>query len=269
MSGIRRLRAGRRGRDTRVPLATGFPARRAWLHLTVQDANGQVVFESGATNPDGSILGNDNDLDPAAYEPHYLSIDSPEQVQIYEAIMGNVDGQVTTILLAAAQYLKDNRLLPTGFDKSSVLDDIAVRGTALGDDDFGAGFASDAHHGVVIGNGDHTVGTDDTVRGDGEGFGEFIAQSGGVGGEEVAAVKVTYRVLVGSAVGVWRDKPMGQAQTGLYQATITGLDMVLSLDPPVNPKVNGTLQYYVQAFDNVGNRSESAAGSLTVRYCIG
>jgi hypothetical protein len=115
---------------------TGFPARRAWLHLTVQDADGQTVFESGATNPDGSIVGNDNDQDPAAYEPHYLSIDDPEQVQIYESIMGDLEGQATTILLKGAEYLKDNRLPPSGFDKVSVQDDIAVRGAALDDEDF-------------------------------------------------------------------------------------------------------------------------------------
>lgn len=118
---------------------TGFPARRAWLHLTVQDAEGQTVFESGATNPDGSIVGNDNDLDATAYEPHYLSIDSPEQVQIYESIMGNSEGHVTTILLEGAEYLKDNRLPPIGFDKNSVQEEIAVRGGALDDDDFADG----------------------------------------------------------------------------------------------------------------------------------
>jgi hypothetical protein len=115
---------------------TSFPSRRAWIHLTVWDASGQVVFESGAARSDGSIAGNDNDLDPAAYEPHYLVIDSPEQVQIYEAIMGDIDGAVTTVLLRAAQYLKDNRLPPAGFDKSSVPDDIAVRGAARADPDF-------------------------------------------------------------------------------------------------------------------------------------
>jgi hypothetical protein len=118
---------------------TGFPARRAWLHFTVQDANGQVIFESGAFSADGSISGNDNDADPAAYEPHYPVIDSPDQVQIYEAIMGDSEGTVTTTLLKGAGYLKDNRLPPTGFDKGSVQADIAVHGDALKDPDFGGG----------------------------------------------------------------------------------------------------------------------------------
>ncbi len=115
---------------------TAFPSRRAWIHLTVQDASGNVLFESGAVSPDGSITGNDNDTDPFAFEPHYPSINSTEQVQIYEAIMGNTEGQPTTTLLAGAKYLKDNRLLPAGFAKGAVEPDIAVYGAAVDDADF-------------------------------------------------------------------------------------------------------------------------------------
>ena len=118
---------------------TGFPSRRAWIQFTVRDAAGEVVFQSGITNPDGSIAGNDNDEDPAAFEPHYLTIDSPDQVQIYEAIMADSEGQVTTTLLKGAGYLKDNRLPPAGFDKDRVQADIAVHGAALEDQDFGSG----------------------------------------------------------------------------------------------------------------------------------
>jgi hypothetical protein len=117
---------------------TGFPSRRAWIHLTVQDAEDQVVFESGAVNPDGAIEGNDNDADPAAYEPHYTLIDNPDQVQIYEPIIGDTEGAVTTVLLRGAGYLKDSRLLPAGFDKASAHEDIAVHGAAL--EDHGGGW---------------------------------------------------------------------------------------------------------------------------------
>jgi hypothetical protein len=118
---------------------TGFPSRRAWIHLLVQNANGQVVFESGRPNADGSIDGNDNDLDAASFETHHLVIDEPGQVQIYEAIMANTDGEVTTTLLRGAGYLKDNRLLPSGFDKLAAEADIAVHGVALDDADFSGG----------------------------------------------------------------------------------------------------------------------------------
>ena len=117
-------------------LPTAYPSRRVWVHFTVRDGEGAPVFESGAFGPDGSIAGNDNDTDPGRYEPHYGEITSPEQVQIYEGILAGPDGEVTTGLITAVDYLKDNRLLPDGFDKTTAEEDIAVRGAAAGDGDF-------------------------------------------------------------------------------------------------------------------------------------
>jgi len=118
---------------------TAFPSRRAWLHFTVEDAQGTIIFESGGYNPDGSIIGNDNDLDAGAYESHYEMIHSPDQVQIYEAILQDTNDEVTTALLRAMGYLKDNRILPGGFDKATAGGDIAVKGAAFEDDNFVAG----------------------------------------------------------------------------------------------------------------------------------
>jgi hypothetical protein len=120
-------------------LPTGFPARRVWLHVAVRDAADRVVFESGAVNPDGSILGNENDSDPGVCEKHYEEIVSPDQVQIYEAILENVEGAITTHLLEAKGYRKDNRLLPAGFDKDTADEDIRVYGVAASDEDFQGG----------------------------------------------------------------------------------------------------------------------------------
>jgi hypothetical protein len=117
-------------------LPTAYPSRRAWLHVVVRDANGRVVFESGALNPDGSIVGNDNDRDPLKYEPHYRKITSADQVEIYEPILKDSDGKVTTGLLHAVGYLKDNRLLPHGFDKATAEPDITVKGRAADDPEF-------------------------------------------------------------------------------------------------------------------------------------
>ena len=117
-------------------LPTAYPSRRVWLHVVVRDRNGQAVFESGALNPDGSIKGNHNDSDPLQFEPHYREITSPEQVQIYEPILKDSSGRVTTGLLSAVGYLKDNRLLPSGFNKQNAEKDIAVIGEAADDPNF-------------------------------------------------------------------------------------------------------------------------------------
>ena len=61
------------------------------------------------------------------------------QVQVYETIMGDAEGNITYTLLSGAQYRKDNRLTPKGFDKYSVPEDVAVKGAALDDADFNLG----------------------------------------------------------------------------------------------------------------------------------
>jgi hypothetical protein len=117
-------------------LPTAYPSRRAWLHVAIRDANGRTVFESGGLNPDASIKGNDNDADPLRFEPHYQEITSPEQVEIYESIPKDSAGHVTTGLLSAVGYLKDNRILPSGFNKQTADKDIAVIGEAANDPNF-------------------------------------------------------------------------------------------------------------------------------------
>jgi putative ubiquitin-RnfH superfamily antitoxin RatB of RatAB toxin-antitoxin module len=115
---------------------TGYPSRRTWVHLTVRDRQGRAVFESGAVTKDGLIQGNDNDADATKYEPHYDQITSADQVEIYEPIMGDPNNVPTTGLLTATHYIKDNRLLPRGFDKTTADNDIGVFGAALQDANF-------------------------------------------------------------------------------------------------------------------------------------
>jgi hypothetical protein len=110
-----------------------------WLHVTVRDQNSRKIFESGGLAPSGLIEGNDNDADPARYETHYREIRQSGQVQIYESIMADTNGSVTTGLLTAAKYVKDNRLLPRGFNKATAEPDIAVIGDASQDNDFTGG----------------------------------------------------------------------------------------------------------------------------------
>ncbi len=115
---------------------TAYPSRRAWLHVLVRDRDGRVAFESGAMHPDGSIEGNDNDADASRFEPHYREIKNSDEVQIYEPILKDQDGRITTGLSNAVGYLKDNRLLPSGFQKQNADKDIAVTGDAADDPNF-------------------------------------------------------------------------------------------------------------------------------------
>jgi hypothetical protein len=109
---------------------TGHPYRRAWLHVRVADARGRTLFESGAPGDRGDLL------DAAtSWMPHFDQITQPNQVQIYESVMGDAEGRRTYGLLRATKYLKDNRLPPRGFP--DVVDaDIAVRGQATSDANF-------------------------------------------------------------------------------------------------------------------------------------
>jgi len=136
---------------------TGYPSRRMWLNFKVTDSSNNVVFESGGINANGSITGADNDTNPAIFEPHYDLITSEDQVQIYEPVMGNSDNQLTYTLLRGAQYLKDNRLTPQGFNKLSVPLDVAVFGQAMNDDNFNQGSDTITYRFPVVVSGELTV----------------------------------------------------------------------------------------------------------------
>lgn len=117
-------------------LPSGYPSRRVIVHVTVRDENDNTVFETGKVNSDGSVAELDSDQDADQFEPHYQLINSAKQVQVYETIMQDYQGDITYTLLRAKSYLKDNRLLPNGFDKQSVPNKIKVQGEANSDDDF-------------------------------------------------------------------------------------------------------------------------------------
>jgi len=109
---------------------SGFPSRRAWLHVTVKDAQQQTVFESGGWNADGELLAGEG------FHAHADRI-TDTSPQVYESVMEDTDGAVTARLLRAAAYRKDNRLLPAGYTSAAMANDtIGVKGAALGDADF-------------------------------------------------------------------------------------------------------------------------------------
>jgi PKD repeat protein len=125
---------------------TSYPSRRVYIHLAAADQNDVLLFESGALatdasgKPTGAVIGVDADTDAGpAFEPHHGEITSPNQVQVYEAIMEDISGNQTYTLLNAARYSKDNRLLPRGFPRDTTDSDIAIVGQAELDLDFAAG----------------------------------------------------------------------------------------------------------------------------------
>ena len=114
-------------------LPTGYPSRRMWLHMTVTDANNQVVFESGAVDADGQLSTDSNRLSANClavskppgfssddcYEPHRDVINNASQVAIYETVLSDTNGDITHVLLHADSYLKENRIPPRGFTNNA------------------------------------------------------------------------------------------------------------------------------------------------------
>ena len=126
---------------------TAYPSRRAWVRFAVTNAWGERVFESGAFSPDGRVIGDDHDADGSLYEPHHTVITSPDEVQVYQGVMVDGSGGVTTGLMSAHRWVKDNRILPDGFDPERADPRVRVIGLAAGDPDFTAG--SDRVHYTV------------------------------------------------------------------------------------------------------------------------
>lgn len=112
---------------------TGIPFRRMWIKITVTDSDGNVVFNSGDYDEHGELVYKPEE----GYQTHYDLITSENQTQIYEAILGDVNGEHTYTLLRASTYLKDNRLPPRGFVSTfEDYENIAIYGEAVSDPDF-------------------------------------------------------------------------------------------------------------------------------------
>ncbi len=111
---------------------SGYPSRRAVLEFVVTTPAGDTLFQSGVMNAAYELPGEDSH-----FEPHHQVISDPGQVQIYEAVFGDVTGQFTTILDRFFVQLKDNRLAPIGFTIDDPrYDTTQIVGGALTDPDF-------------------------------------------------------------------------------------------------------------------------------------
>lgn len=111
---------------------SGYPSRRAVVQFIITDQNQDTIFQSGVFNGNHEV----KNIDPV-YEPHYNTINDPSQILIYEIVMGDENGDFTTVIERADHALKDNRIPPEGFLSTfPSYDTIKVVGDALNDPDF-------------------------------------------------------------------------------------------------------------------------------------
>lgn len=100
----------------------------------VQDSKlcATCAFEEGAADQHGHIVSRSG-----GYAAHHDVITQPDQVQVYEAVIGDSADTPTRSLLGATAYLKDNRLLPRGFISGGPDDaHTAIRGEATRDGNY-------------------------------------------------------------------------------------------------------------------------------------
>ncbi len=109
----------------RFPSGVGF--RRAFLEVVVLDAADEVLWASGSTDALGRILGPDGQPLPTefptvladgtmVYQRHHQVVSDPTQVQIYEELALSPEGEFTTNFLNRATVVKDNRMIPHGWE---------------------------------------------------------------------------------------------------------------------------------------------------------
>jgi hypothetical protein len=131
LSGLQRTSEGLRAvvtvnNLTGHDLPTGVGFRRMFLEVLVLDAQGAVLWASGRTNELGFLVDGVSDevlpseqpgrFPAAPPQPHHQIIDSGDQVQIYQELIRDSDGMLTTSFLRRVETIKDNRVRPKGYD---------------------------------------------------------------------------------------------------------------------------------------------------------
>jgi hypothetical protein len=108
-------------------LPSGVAFRRAFITFEALDGEGKVIWASGRTNSAGAIVRGVSDevlpteflYDPTSrkqvFQPHHEVITDEGEAQIYEELMANVQGKITTSFVASDHHVKNNRLLPKGW----------------------------------------------------------------------------------------------------------------------------------------------------------
>ncbi len=134
---------------------SGYPSRRAFLHLELIDAAGAVLWQSGQVDAQGRLMGANGQPLPAEllggpYHPHRQQILAADEVLVYESVMDDGHGLPSFDLLGAEGFLKDNRLLPIGHHDETT-GPLSTAPIGVSDSDFAPGVDEVAVHVVVSG----------------------------------------------------------------------------------------------------------------------
>jgi Cytochrome P460 len=103
----------------KFPSGVGF--RRAYIEFTALDANGKTIWSSGQSNDKGVLLDAAGkplatEFSKTTWQPHWRIISNGNAVQIYEVRTKDLQGLLTTSFLGLAKQVKDNRLMPAGWN---------------------------------------------------------------------------------------------------------------------------------------------------------
>ena len=121
-------------------LPTAYPSRRVWLHVTVRDRDGRVVFESGAVEPAGLDPRQRQRRRPSARRAAlHARSRAPNEVQIYESIMVDAAGADHDRTAEGDGLRQGQPAAAARLRQGDGRDDIAVHGAATTDSDFTAG----------------------------------------------------------------------------------------------------------------------------------
>ncbi len=107
-----------------LPSGVGF--RRMFIEFLVRDKEGNVLWASGRTNKLGAIVEGTTEIvlpseEPARFpdapfQPHYQTITGQDQVQIYQELVEDSAGMLTSSFLERVTVVKDNRIRPKGYN---------------------------------------------------------------------------------------------------------------------------------------------------------
>ncbi|HEX5761005.1 MAG TPA: hypothetical protein VF121_17590 [Thermoanaerobaculia bacterium] len=118
----------------KFPSGVGF--RRLFVEFAVLDAAGRPLWVSGGTDATGVLVNAagkplageffwHQECRPMSaaeqrglFQPHYTTITRQDQAQVYQELVRDPRGKFTTSFLSLADGVKDNRLLPRGWDPS-------------------------------------------------------------------------------------------------------------------------------------------------------